>query len=120
MSCAKNEIKRNAYTRKDGTKVKATCIANRGLPGKSNKKIEIKNEGVLSNAGYDDIKNMNENQRHRALNKAIKEHGHLKIIRALGARRALLYRTEPNQSNIFGKDQKWVSAKYKLYKEENK
>lgn len=120
MSCPKGEVRRVAYNKKNGTHVPSTCITNRGAPGKGPKKIELKNEGMLSNAGYHETKNMSEQQRHNALNRAIREHGHLKVIRGLGGRLALVKRTDPKQYKIFKEDQNWVSKKYAKHKEENK
>ena len=34
-ACGKNQILRKAYTRRDGTRVKAVCVRNKGLPGKN-------------------------------------------------------------------------------------
>ena len=121
--CKKGEIAkvatiRKKYKRKDGTLVKrtvikASCIKDKGLPGKSSKKIVILKEDKLGKYGYKDVTNLTIMQRHRALMRAVRDNNYLYAIRALVGRSNLLIRTNPVVSKIFKKDQEWLSKKYK-------
>jgi len=114
---------RKSYKRSDGSKVKSThvdegCIKDLGAPGKGPQIIPIASEHFLTEHGYHNIKDMTEAARHRALKKAIadmaekkgSEHeAFLGVIHELTARRNILVRTSPEASEIFKKDQQWVS-----------
>ena len=120
--CPRGEIEkiahtRKAYTKNNGTKVKKTtvsavCIKDLGKPGKGPNVIELKNEHELSEAGYHDVKNLSKNKRRKALEKVIKKHGAVYVIRSLIGRANLNIRTDPKAHKIFKEDQEWVSKKY--------
>ena len=111
-SCPKGEILRDAYTTKNGTKVKANCITNRGLPGKGEPSIILNNNHYLSSVGYNDVKDLSVEKRRSALNKAVKEKGFVPVIRMLTARFNLLSRISPEAHNVMKSDQMWLSKKY--------
>jgi len=49
--CPRGTIRRKAYTRKNGKRVKSSCVKDRGLPGKGRKLFTLK-KGELSKYGY--------------------------------------------------------------------
>jgi hypothetical protein len=120
MSCKRGEIlregyKRKAYTRSDGTRVKATyvpptCIKDKGKPGKG-KKLFTLEKGTLSKFGYSLDKKAE--VRRKALDKAVKEIGYLPVIRKLNAVAILQKNTNPVNSRKFRYDKDWVSKKYR-------
>lgn len=134
-SCPKGQIlraayKREAYTRSDGTRVHSTlvapsCIEDRGAPGKGRKEWILRDfDHVLSQHGYEDVKNKSEIARHRALNKVLKaladKHGerqsYITAIKELVARANYQIRTNPHVSKIFKDDADWISEKYAEFK----
>lgn len=110
--CKKGEIRRKGYTRKDGVKVKSTCIKDRGLKGKGPKLFKLR-KGTLSRHGYTLDKKAAD--RRKALDKAVKAEGHLAVIRKLNALSILQKNTNPVNSRKFKYDQQWVSRKYIKY-----
>lgn len=54
------------------TRVKSSCIKDRGAPGKGPKLIPPLKKGKLSKYGYSDLKNKTNAERHTALKKAVK------------------------------------------------
>ena len=120
---------RKSYTTKKGTKVPkthigATCIKERGLPGKvldEYKVITISNKNKLSEHGYSIKKS--ENTRYRALLKAIEDYGYLSVLRKLVALRTLTRNSNPEQSQIHNIDikklQEWRKKNPKLEKHQN-
>jgi hypothetical protein len=111
-TCKKGEILKDGFVRKNGTKVEATCIKNRGAPGKGPESIKLNTNHYLSESGYENVKELSEKDRHIALEKAIKHKGHLTVIRSLIARANLNIRQDPVVYEIFKADQEWVSKKY--------
>jgi len=109
MSCKKGQILRKGYTRKDGVKVKPVCIKDRGLKGKGPKLFSLK-KGTLSKHGYNLSKKAD--VRRKALDKAVKEVGHVIVIRKLNALSILQKNINPVNSRKFKYDQQWVSRKY--------
>jgi len=122
----RNAYERKSYTRNNGTKVKGSvvppsCIEDKGKKGKGKKVIILNpNDHILSDHGYENVVDLQENKRHNILKKIIKDvgkkegekKGYLYTIRALRARANLLKKTEPKISKIFSDDQKWVSSLY--------
>lgn len=89
---------RRAYTKADGTRVKAkrvsgTWIVDRGKPGKGPKLITIKADDSLKKYGYGLAKTAV--QRHTALNKARKKYGYATTVRKVNALSILLKNTSP-------------------------
>jgi len=80
-----------------------------GKPGKGKKVIPIK-KGKLSKFGYSTSKS--ERARHRALAKAVKKYGPLRVFRMLNAQVILRKRTQKKQRKIFEKDRDWVKQTY--------
>lgn len=83
-SCPQGKIRRRAYTRKDGTYIKSTCVIDKGKPGKTpkNKRVLPKpTPGSLGKYGYHDVKHTPAEIRRKALTKAVKDAGYATIIR---------------------------------------
>ena len=82
--CSKGKIVRSAYTRKNGTKVKAACTPNKGLHGKTpnSKKVLPKlKHGFLTQYGYHLSKPIV--TRNCAIKKAINDEGSLPVLKHL-------------------------------------
>jgi hypothetical protein len=80
--CSSGKIKRKAYTTKKGTKVKASCIKDRGKKGKGPKTLpKISSKMSLGDFGYE-LKYSFETRK-KALNKAIKKHGLIKVLKRI-------------------------------------
>lgn len=109
---------RHDYTKKDGTKVKGkyvrqACTPNKGKPGKTTmegKVIPKLKKGELSHFGYSTHKN--EDERHKALLKAVEKLSYATVIRKLNAVRTLS-KADAHLFKIYSRDienlQKWRS-----------
>lgn len=105
--------KRKAYTRSDGTKVKATYvppakITDRGAPGKGPKLIDMKDDRHLHTYGYSFGKSAAD--RHHALDKASKTQGSTFVIRRLNALRTLHKTTDPGIARKASEDMTYVRS----------
>ena len=123
----KPEVKALGYTVRKGAKVytvrpkrnaitvKATCIKNRGLPGKGTAKpIGPLRKGELIKYGYS--YRLSDSMRHAALKKAIERYGALGVYHKLDAVAKLAVRTAPDASKIFTLDRDWVRANHDIKK----
>ena len=137
-NCPKGYILRSGYTRKfrpsvkasgftvrrKGTvytvrpkantiKVDATCVKNRGLPGKGVAKgIGKLRKGELIKYGYQ--YRLSDSLRQMALKRAIKQYGALSVYRKLDAVAKLSVRTASDASKIFIRDRNWVKDNFEL------
>lgn len=114
--CGKGMILRDAYTRKDGVHVPATCIQDRGLPGKGVKLFTVK-KGGLTKYGYKLDKTTTERQ--KALGKARKTMPYARLIRKLNAIRILHKHTNPTYSKKLKQDMDWLKKTRKTPKTTN-
>jgi hypothetical protein len=125
-TCAVGEIKKSPTIRRGYTKktpngkvvhirptiVHSTCITNRGLKGKSSRKIHIlRDEHHLSDAGYHTTASTRD--RHAALRKVMHNKPTTTVRRMLIARSNLLKRTNPKASETMKKDEEWVKTESK-------
>ena len=69
------------------------------------------NTGTLTKHGYHISNTIR--SRHIALNRAIREYGHRKIIAKLTYSANVNSRLHPARTRIYREDQQWVSAAYK-------
>jgi hypothetical protein len=99
-------VHRRGYTRKDGTRVKATTfnIENRGKPGRGPKLFTLK-EGKLERFGYPA-------GGRKSLKKAVKSDSALTIFRRLQALATLTKRTDPMRSERYLLNRNWVKKTY--------
>jgi len=137
-NCPKGYILRSGYTRKfrpsvkasgftvrrKGTvytvrpkantiKVDATCVKNRGLPGKGVAKgIGKLRKGELIKYGYQ--YRLSDSLRQTALKREIKQYGALSVYRKLDAVAKLSVRTASDASKIFIRDRNWVKDNFEL------
>lgn len=90
--CPEGEIRRKAYTRKSGTRVKSSCIKDRGNKGKGPKLFTLK-KGGLSKYGY----HLSDTRpsRQKGLKKAVKHVNRNTIIRKLNVLSILFKNTNP-------------------------
>jgi len=136
--CPKGYILRSGYTRKfrpsvkasgftvrrKGTtytvrpkantiKVNASCVKNRGLPGKGvGEGIGKLRKGDMIKYGYQ--YRLSDSLRQTALKKAIKRYGALSVYRKLDAVAKLSVKTAPDASKIFVRDRNWIKENYEL------
>ena len=130
----KKNVVNLGYTRRKGDKlivvkpknnttlVKASCIRNRGLPGKGPREgegIGKLRKGELIKYGY--TYKLANSVRHSALKRAISAHGKtanarragaVSVYRKLNAVSKLAVRTAPDASRIFARDRNWVHREY--------
>lgn len=104
------------YPKASSVLVKASCVKDRGLPGKgprSGRGITVK-KGELSRYGYN--AHMSEEARHTALRRAMKVYGPLSVYRKLNAVAQLTKRTAPEAHKIFKTDREWVQKNFEMKK----
>jgi hypothetical protein len=92
--------------------VKAACVKDVGLPGKSKQSIRPLRKGEISKYGYS--MRETEEKRHKALRKAIEEYGALGVYRKLDAVAKLTERTIPEASKIYSKDRNWIKESFNI------
>lgn len=98
-------------------RVPASCIKNRGLPGKGPREgegIGKLRKGELIKYGYQ--YRLSDALRHASLKRAIDRYGALSVYRKLDAVAKLSLRTAPDASEIFSKDRDWIRSHYELKK----
>jgi hypothetical protein len=104
------------YPKASSVLVKASCVKDRGLPGKgprSGRGITMK-KGELSRYGYN--AHISEDARHAALRKAMKVYGPLSVYRKLDAVAKLTLRTAPEAHKVFKDDREWVQKHFEMKK----
>lgn len=104
-TCKIGQIRRKAYTRKDGVRVKSTCIKDMGKPGKGKKLFSLK-KGDLTKYGYH-LKTK-ASTRHKALGKARKHIPYASLIRKLNALSILQKNTNPLYSSRAKSDMEYL------------
>jgi hypothetical protein len=119
--CRPGYIRRRSYSKrhwKSGKKFKvpSSCIKDRGLKGKGPYILPRPTPGLLTQYGYSHIKSLTKSERRHALRKAIKVHGHNKIIKHLNLIANYIHRTNPTVYKLFKRDQRWISKMYKKSK----
>ena len=107
LKCKKGEILRKGYKTKKGTKVKASCIKDQGLPGKGPKVLPELKKGTL---GLYSTKKT-DLSRHRALLKAARNTSKNTVIRKLNAVSILTKNTSPKSSKKVRKDMHYLQSK---------
>ncbi len=114
-SCPAGKIRRIAYTRKNGVKVRSKCIKDRGAVGRwqtVKRMIGIGplKKGHLKGVGYDPVASAP--SRHAALDKAVKRYGRNSTIRKLNAIATYTKRTVPSRSKTYRTDMHYVQKKF--------
>jgi hypothetical protein len=110
--------KRKGYTTVTGNRVKATkvksaCIKNRGAPGKGPKILPKPKEGLLTRYGYH--LDLNKEDRHAALRKAMRRYGGRSLILKLNLVRNYS-KNEPTLHRKLTSDMRYVQELYKKQK----
>lgn len=114
-ACPKGKIRRIAYTRKTGTKVRSKCVKDRGAVGrwqtvKRMLGIGPLKKGHLKGVGYDATASAP--TRHAALDKAVSRYGRNSTIRKLNAIATYTKRTVPSRSKTYRTDMHYVQKKF--------
>ena len=123
-TCRSGQILREGYTatRKKKTilgrllnrgttyRVKASCIKNKGNPGKGPAVIGPLKQGDLKTVGYDHTDSAE--KRHTALIKAVSEYGPLSTLRKLNAIAVLNKNVAPTRAKIYRTDRDWIKKIY--------
>ncbi len=110
-TCKRGTIRRKAYTRKTGRKVSASCIKNRGAPGRwrtvhRSRGIGPLKEGRLERFGYKSSSSLQ--SRRTALRAASRRLGALAVFRMLNALATYTKRTSPSKSAMYLADRNYV------------
>ena len=128
LICKKGYITRRAYTRKNGTKVKAMCVKGNGKKKRSRKSrmrskdkakkaskakgIPPLKKGELTKYGYHNVKKLGVRVRRKALTSAVKEYGASKVLKKLGVLRTYHKNKSPNLSIRYYDNMKWTRKKF--------
>lgn len=113
--CKKGELRKKSYTKKDGTRVKSTCIKDKGKPGKGKKTLpKLGDEMHLSKFGYTTKAPVK--KRKSSLRKASKKHGSLPVLRRLNLIRN--YQADKVAKEIMSKDVEYMKSLYKKSKKQ--
>jgi hypothetical protein len=118
LQCPKSSIPRKSYVRiisKTGKRVyvPTSCIPDVGNPGKRTQPgIGPLRKGTLGKYGYETVKKLDEMERRRALEKAVKALGSLTVWRKLNAIYVYTKHTDPVASSIYNADRNWIKATY--------
>tara|TARA_Y100000780_G_scaffold205743_1_gene200917 strand:- start:4242 stop:4808 length:567 start_codon:yes stop_codon:yes gene_type:complete len=111
--CPKGKILRSKYTRKDGTKVSATCVKDMGREGKNTDINVTLEKDVLGRFGYDSIEKITRGERRSALRDAVTWYKDpLAIFRRLVYLSTLNKNTNPSLSKKFREDADFVKEKF--------
>lgn len=120
MSCPKGQIKRASYKRKSykkkdstivkATRVPATCIIDRGKPGKGEQLFEVTKPQLLRSYGYSTDESFDD--RKISLKRAMVKEDPLEVLRHLNAIRTL-QKANPDIYDKMDKDMKYVQVEYK-------
>ena len=128
LICKKGYITRRAYTRKNGTKVKAMCVKGNGKKKRSRrsrmrskakakkaskaKGIPPLKKGELTKHGYHNVKKLGVRVRRKALTSAVKEYGASKVLKKLGVLRTYHKRKAPSLAKKYYNNMKWSRKKF--------
>lgn len=118
MNCGRGKIVRSAYYRKDGTFVRATCVPDKGLPGKTPTKRKVlpkPTAGNLGQYGYHNIKSLTLDERHTALTKAVKRSSYATVIRRLNLLANLNKNSDPVLYKRLQLDMNWIRKNLYMY-----
>lgn len=105
------------YPKASSVLVKASCVKDKGLPGKGPKSgtgIGPLKKGELTRYGYS--AHYNRDIRHQALKKAIVMYGALDVYHKLDAVAKLTLRTAPDAHKVFVADRDWIRKNFELKK----
>ena len=105
-ACNRGMIRRSAYTRKSGVRVKSACIKDLGKTGKGRAVIGSLKSGELKKYGYS-LKSR-AGRRHLALKRSVKAYGRGTLIKKLNALRVLHKNTHPVYSHKAHNDVTYV------------
>lgn len=114
--CPVGTIRRKAYTRKDGTHVRSTCVLDRGLPGKTaakRKSLPTPTPGSLSKYGYFNLKSKLADVRRKALLRGVKDAGYATIVRRVNLIANYNKNSDPRLYKILRADIKWMQHNLK-------
>jgi hypothetical protein len=122
LKCKSSETLRKSHIRKNGTKVKQTCIKKRS-PKKVNKvkKSIIKKfkpmilslkKGQLTKYGYKNIKTLGIRKRRQSLAKAINNYGAKKVVSKLGVVKTLHKNKNIDLARKYLNNMVWIRKKF--------
>lgn len=109
--CPPGKIRRVPYTRKNGVRVKSSCVKDMGAVGrwqtiKRMAGIGPLKHGHLKNLGYDPMAPAS--KRHEAIDKSVKRYGKVSTLRKLNAIATYTKRTNPSRSKTYRTDVHYV------------
>ena len=109
--CKKNQILRKAYIKRSGSKVKETCIIDRGLPGHGPNTLPLIDKKLsLSKYGYK--LNKPKKERRSSLKRASKKYSTLTILKRVNLIRNYS-KSIPKNYNKLSDDVEYLKKQYK-------
>ena len=119
LKCKSSETLRKSHIRKNGTKVKQTCIKKRS-PNKVKKSIIKKfkpmilslKKGQLTKYGYKNVKTLGVRKRRQSLAKAINNYGAKKVFSKLGAVKTLHKNKNVDLAKKYLNNMVWLRKKF--------
>lgn len=110
-TCPKGKIRRVAYTTRRGTRVKSTCVPDKGKPGRTPPHLRVlpkPTPGVLGKYGYSGVKQLSAAQRHAALRRSIRKEGYMKTMRRVNLIANYTKLSDPAAHRIYRADVNWM------------
>ena len=125
LKCKSSETLRKSHIRKNGTKVKQTCIKKRS-PNKVKKVNKVKKsiikkfkpiilslkKGQLTKYGYKNVKTLGVRKRRQSLAKAINNYGAKKVFSKLGIVKTLHKNKNVDLSRKYLNNMVWIRKKF--------
>ena len=111
VTCKVGQIRRRGYTRADGTYVKAVCVKDTGLPGKTPARRRVLPKpikGALGQYGYTNIKRTPATVRRQALTKAVKDAGYATIMQRVNLVATYNKNSQPEVHRRMKSDITWM------------
>ncbi len=108
--CAAGKIRRKAYRRSDGVKVKSACVPDKGRPGKGPQTLPKPKPGHLR--GYST--KMSATGRRTLLNKLSKKEGCGKVVRKLSLDANLTKESNPKAHKVYRSDMAYLQKKSRV------
>ena len=87
-------------------------LTRRNKKSSKGNRIGTLKKGLLIKFGYQNVTQLSQQQRHEALQKAIRVYGALSVFRKLNAVYVYNRKTNPSHSKIFKTDRDWVRLQF--------
>jgi hypothetical protein len=118
LKCKSRETLRKSYIRKNGTKVKQTCVkrssnkVKKSIIKKFKPMILSLKKGQLKKYGYKNVKTLGVRKRRQSLAKAINNYGAKKVFSKLGAVKTLHKNKNIDLARKYLNNMVWIRKKF--------